>query len=310
MSNPLCPPTFLMLTCDENNVLLNILDHQSVLMNVELSSRALADLILQTDVVTLFKLSEINADVNALCKQPVFTDYWNCLLKRYGKNPQDETHVDDQKTHEYLPVVTMSSFDLLKGIYIYETHRRLLETGDDSDKDVAQEYLAFAVALGNFQALNKTCSSMLDEINMSSDPQKIHALIAIGKRAADLHWTPGFIMLSNIYAELASFGKNFFIKHSLQALQTAEKLEPYSDNMINNAYQGKTISEATHNRLRDWSSAKQKIVSSVYGSLIAHDINQAYREASRAVASIMSMYSIANVSSSVKSGTEYSPRRR
>ena len=72
--------------------------------------------LLNINPYTLIKLAIIDKEINKICSSPEFTSYWQDLWRQSSFSP-----------HEYLPMPTVSCFDLLKGLYIYDGYRDLVE---------------------------------------------------------------------------------------------------------------------------------------------------------------------------------------
>jgi hypothetical protein len=69
--------------------------------------------------------------------------------------------------------------------------------------------------------------------NIFSHRSRINSACSRAKLAASLYWTPGYILLANVYQELSLYGKQIFSENwhsthffneALQALQVAQKL--------------------------------------------------------------------------------------
>lgn len=83
---------------------------------------------------------------------------------------------------------------------------------------------------------------------------------------AEIYLSPGYLLLANLYQNLIPFqnepcfsGLNLKLE-AFQALQTAKLLENDSEAMFNNAYQGKSITEASHGKINTLFQAQLKFL--------------------------------------------------
>ena len=75
----------------------------------------------------------------------------------------------------------------------------------------------------------------------------------------------------------------------LKALVIAKKLKPYSQEMLNNAFQGQSLSLVTYGEIKDWDDILTYF-GKVQGSLKIHEINQIYKVANDTVNAIKSKW--------------------
>lgn len=109
-----------------------------------------------------------------------------------------------------------------------------------------------AAEAGYFPALNSLVTDCLTQ------PDLHHKALVYANIAADLHWTPGYLLLAVVELKLEQYDK------ALLHLIIAEKLLPYSESMINNAYQGQALEAIAQGLMqslgvRDWMEAKVKL---------------------------------------------------
>ena len=104
----------------------------------------------------------------------------------------------------------------------------------------------------------------------------------LAQRAADYYWTPGYILLAEVYQSMANyFSHAQFYQCALQMLCVAEQLEQLSlnCNILNNAYPQKTIQQANSVNFKTWFDAKHYIIQNAKGMLIADALTQAKSKA-------------------------------
>ncbi len=244
----------------------------------------LMSFIKSTDDGTLLKLAIANPVIDRICQAPAFQQLWEDLWRQCGANPNETSHGPQ---HENLPIPTLSCFSLLKGFYLYQQYLDVAAENEilsDEQLRAASDYLKISAQHGCFFALNALCAQELKLCANHPDSQLAEEIINYAKRAAALHWTPGYLLLSNVYHELSAASDSETVKHllfneTLTALAIAQKLEPYSQAMINNAYQGKTLYEASGGIVKSWFQAKIRLVNFSNGLLQNTDIEMANRRA-------------------------------
>ncbi|KTC85913.1 DUF5630 domain-containing protein [Legionella drozanskii] len=182
-----------------------------------------------SDVALLIKLSIQNPAVNTLCNHPSLNDFWNEKWRKCGRNPSERAQTNHNPIHEYLPQPTITTFELIKGLFVYSQYIELSKTNLKNQKS-SEQYLKLAAELNYFPALNALCARALKK----NEPLKA---IIYAQIAAQYYWTPGFLLLTSVYYSFKLY------PNALQSLMICEKLRPFSDVMINNAYQGKTLEQ-------------------------------------------------------------------
>lgn len=239
--------------------------------------------ITEADVSTVLKAALSDPKFDAACRLPQLEEHWKNLWRQCGpKEPQ---------TVEYLPMSTLSCFELLKGIFVYEGYRKLINESKDLTTipiSEAEDYLTLAADCGCFFALNALCVRGLELAADLADTElrktKIAKVLSYAEKCANWYWTPGYLLLSNILQELSAIDvalnqdvdklayKEKLFSEALEAMQIAQKLEEISENMIHNAYQGRTIKEASKNKITSWLQAKLKIQEQANGLLKHVDV--------------------------------------
>lgn len=251
-----------------------------------------------TDEGILLKLAVINPEIDEMCKVAELGSYWEALWYRCGVNPEGEFSVLEPP-HAYLPMPTLSCFELLKGLYIYQLYRNSAANSESDLNELA--FLILSANLGCFFALNALCREGIKKINKEFDPDLAKQIIVIAEFAAKLYWTPGYILLATVYQELSAQPQLFsatnfkdteqmLFRQALQALYIAQKLENYSRPMINNAFQGKTIAEATENKFKTWMQAKIQLMNASNGLLTYEDARFVERKADIVIGNIKCSY--------------------
>lgn len=192
----------------------------------------------------LIRLAIEDSEVGVLCKHASLEPLWNERWRLSGRNPSEMAKKNNQPVHEYLPQPTLATFQLLQGIFLYSQYKT---AGDDS-----LIYLHEAAEMGNFPALNTLTTECLNT------PDLHHKALVYANIAADLHWTPGYLLLAVVECQLKHYVK------ALLHLIIAEKLLPYSEAMINNAYQGQSLETIAKPLMlslgvHDWMEAKVKL---------------------------------------------------
>lgn len=231
------------------------LDHFRLLykrLNIENSctsytdQRQLLDKIAKLDPAPLIKLAITDPEFDKLCKNPLLNDIWNEQWRLSGRNIREKANKNKLPIHEYMPQATTHTFELLKGIYIYGQYKKCLKASDAQAQRYSADYLKLAADLGYFAALNALCTEYLQEPSLQAQQALLYA-----QTAAKLYWTPGYLLLAVVNYSFGNY------RDALLNLIIAEKLIPYSEAMINNAYQGKTVEEIVSRlNFRNWDYAK------------------------------------------------------
>ncbi|MDX1838806.1 hypothetical protein DIZ81_13795 [Legionella taurinensis] len=192
----------------------------------------------------LIKLAMEDNHVNALCRHPVLEPHWNERWRLSGRNPHEMAIKNNQPVHEYLPQPTIPTFQLLQGIFLYSQYR--------TNSDAAMLHLYEAAEAGYFPALSVLTNHCLTQ------PDLHHKALNYAALAANYYWTPGYLLLAVTELKLEQYDK------ALLHLIIAEKLLPYSDTMINNAYQGQSLAVIAQPLMpsldaHNWMEAKIKL---------------------------------------------------
>ncbi|CAM3127623.1 Uncharacterised protein [Legionella steigerwaltii] len=212
----------------------------------------------------LFKLALTNPEIDKICKSPELKSHWEDVWRLCGVNPKEHAEQNGKPIHEYQAMCTVPScFDLLKGLYLYEIYRTTFKDKKHTNEfyQDAEEYLAASGLNGCFFALNVLCQGGLNLLEQEFDEEIARKTILYAQVAAKYYLSAGYLLLGNTYQELLRYqnqsilvGLNLRLL-SFQALSVAKRLEQYSDPMLNNAYQGKTLSEASNGQISNLSQA-------------------------------------------------------
>ncbi len=262
-------------------------------------------LIKNLDQALVFRLAIVDTEIDKVCKSPELEAYWQDIWRLCGINPKETAALNHKPVHEYHPMTTVPScFDLLKGLYLYEMFRKTfkdmdIEHTEEFYKD-AEEYLVTSGLYGCFFALNALCKGGLDLLEHKFDDKIAEKIIFYAKIAANYHLSAGYLLLSNVYQELLKYqnqsnlvGLNLPLL-SFQAMSVAKKLEPYSAPMLNNAYQGKTLSEASSGLISSFSQGLLRLQQHL--QLSSKEVEIATNNAITEVSSIKKTYSLENES--------------
>ncbi|WP_454782339.1 DUF5630 domain-containing protein [Legionella sp. WA2022007384] len=222
----------------------------------------------QADQEELFKLAINNPEIDAICKAPELKSHWEEMWRLCGVNPKENALVNLKPVHEYQPMSTVSScFDLLKGLYLYENYRKIFNDMEHTKEfyDDVEEFLATSGLYGCFFALNALCKGGLDLLHYEFDEKIAEKVIFYAELAAKYYLSAGYLLLANVYQELLKhqnepnfIGRNLSLQ-AFQAMGVAKRLEQYSAPMLNNAYQGKTLNEASNGQITSFSQALSRL---------------------------------------------------
>ncbi|CDZ79009.1 hypothetical protein BN59_03324 [Legionella massiliensis] len=256
-------------------------------------------LIQRSDTGMLLKLALTDPEIDAICKLPQFEDYWTDIWRQTGVNPREMAQDSGEPIHENLPMPTVSSFELLKGLFLYEEYRRQLEAQTELTEKFfkeAEEFLVASVRHGCYFAMNALCMAGLELLQANFDADIAIKVLICARVAANFYLSPGYLLLSNVYHDFIQYkdkdcfaGLNLRIE-AFKAAYMAERLEEYSIAMINNAYQGKTLQEASGGKIKGFSHAKTRLQN--YLALNAFELNQAIGAVGREVGSIIAQVTI------------------
>ncbi|MGQ3890335.1 DUF5630 domain-containing protein [Legionella sp. CNM-1927-20] len=304
---------FLSLSAEDNYIFSQILLHlpsteeevdEPNIKNLEITDK-LYSIIINAPESSLFKIALIYPLINQICQQSMFDDYWESLWRQCGSGLQEEAKNNQDTRHENVPMPTLSCLDLLKGLFVYQVYCDLIKDKEMTPTlfDEAAEYLKLAGQIGCFFALNELCIEGLKLLSKYTDQSIAAQILFYAQRAAELYWTPGYLLLSNVYQELSSYPllsingdevlqKQFFFKEALNALTMAQQLEQYSFPMISNAYQGKSIWQATQGQLKNWFHAKIRL-QKMSGNLLTNlDFERTSLEAKKEVEQIKAKWNL------------------
>ncbi|WP_454783704.1 DUF5630 domain-containing protein [Legionella sp. WA2024007413] len=225
-------------------------------------------IIAQADHELLFKLAMNNPEIDAICKAPELKSHWEDMWRLCGVNPKENASINSEAVHEYQPMPTISScFDLLKGLYLYENFKKIFKDMEHTQElyDNAEEFLAASGLYGCFFALNALCKGGLELLHYKFDEKIAEKIIFYAQLAAKYYLSAGYLLLANVYQELLQYqnetnlvGWNLSLL-AFQAMSVAKRLEQYSIPMLNNAYQGKTLEEASNGQITSFSQALNRL---------------------------------------------------
>lgn len=213
-------------------------------------------LIQEYDTELLFKLALTDPEFNTLCKSPNLEPHWVELWRLCGTNPREDAEKNHKPIQEYSPMLTVPScFELLKGYYLYYTYTTLIESGRDlsaAEFKEAKELLVASADCGCFFSMNVLCREGLSALKESVDDELTEFILKYATLAANLYLAPGYLLLGSVCQELmryqdkAHWSPYQFVQMTFQSYTIAKHLEPISGPMLNNAYQGKTLKEASN----------------------------------------------------------------
>jgi hypothetical protein len=295
---------FIQLTEQENKlqeqVLKAVTDSEIVSSSAERTKTLdhLHELITKADLNCLLKLVLNNLKMNTVCNRSCFESFWDEVWRLCGTNLEKEAKNNNEAIQEYLPISTVSSFELVKGFFVYQGYLKAVKNQEMNTAliQTADEYLSLASDFGCFFAINALCREGLRLLpSIKNDQEYVRTLakkiLHYANKAADLYWTPGYILLSNVWHGLARYAlvlfpegdakisqKEFFMG-ALNGICVAHKMEVFSGPMIHDAYQGKTVFEASNKQLSSWTQAKLRLVALSRSLLQIHDLEVAEREA-------------------------------
>ena len=254
--------------------------------------------ICEAEVDFVLQLTTKDSFVDAICRQPRFDPHWQNVWRAMGLNPSEFSVENKDSLHENLPLTTVSCLDLLKGDYVYRKYRSLIDEAEEMTPEtykMAKAYLEESAGYGCYFALNALCTNglkQLKDMDVSADRQLVaQKILMYAQKAAELHFTPGYLLLSNVLQELHLYSadiypdapksmqkKSFFVDAAV-ALSMAQKLEEHSSPMINNAYQGKTIWQASGGLINSWLQTKVYLQGMSGGLLTLGDMDKAAKQA-------------------------------
>ncbi|MDR3476416.1 MAG: DUF5630 domain-containing protein [Gammaproteobacteria bacterium] len=261
--------------------------------NSEPMSNHIDSYIINTDLATLIRIVVRYPEINAICESPQFAGYWQDLWSQCGLKPAETQHENKPTVHQYDPMPTVSCFTLLKGLYLYKGYQNVFAEITDWTPELradAREYLEMAAKFGCFFAINLLCEEGLKSLTSKPDKTIAVDILRLAQRAAALYWTPGYLLLATVYQEMSLHtedtlqlpgvqSKEALFSEALVSIYVAQKLEPFSEAMLNNAYQGKTIAEATQGTIKSWFQAKVRLETYAGGLINASTHLRADRKA-------------------------------
>jgi hypothetical protein len=286
----------------------------------------LYDLIVGADLTTILNLAIDDEKIDAVCKQTRFAKHWE--LKWQQCEVYFAYEINENDCHENVVIPTLSCFELLKGRSVYQDYRKLVDNQEMTTEvfSSAKEFLELSASLGCFYALTALCVNGLQLLKDASMEPSTRAMLAkeilsYANKAADLHFTPGYLLLSNVYQELFLYRqdiypdaplqmqKKYFFMQALIALYQAQRLEIYSADMLHNAYQGKTIKEATGGVISSWLQAKTRLQKMSGNIIQTADMDEASKQANVSVRRIVARYGLSAPDCSEDNNAEYKSLR-
>jgi len=223
----------------------------------------LTKLITTEDLSVIVKIALNIPEIDKFCKDNLEL-HWETIWENCGSN-----------NVKCLPQTKLYNFDLLKGIYLFWEYDHYNKIG--APATIGLEYLKMSAELGCFQALKVYCKKLLEE---NFNPENATDSLRLAKKAADLHLTPGYILLAKVCLLMANKtsdhynSKNYYAQ-ALAAVCMAEKLGFNADNEINNAYFKAPLTEILE--FPNWLAAKLWIGKQAMFS--SQEINNIYRSA-------------------------------
>lgn len=240
----------------------------------------------------LFKLAMQNKQIDELCKESLLSKHWEKLWRDSGTILSSK---------EYCPLKTVNCFDLLKGLYLFEQYRQLLshQTSSKVELSVLKEYLTLSAEFGCFFALKTLCNEGVKLLQQgSTEPDLSQSIIYYAEVAAKLYWTAGYFLKATVLNTLTQFysihqiDKKTLLKEALTALYMAQKLEAFSEPMLNNAFQGKTLQQITNNVFQNWIQFKSLLQKNSGGLLQQSEIDFAQKKSKDKVSEIIKDYKL------------------
>ncbi|MGQ3890190.1 DUF5630 domain-containing protein [Legionella sp. CNM-1927-20] len=251
----------------------------------------LSGLIKGADTGSLIKLALTDSRIDQICKSPQFAEYWTTIWRLCGVNPREYAEKNNKPVHEYSPMPTVSScFDLVKGYFLYETYRKLLNEGDGSLTQqvyLIENYLMDSAQLGCYFAINELCNIGVNLLKEQFNEMIAMKMLHYAKLAAQIYLAPGYLLLANVYQELTQFQEQPVLQmlnlriEAFKAINIAKRLEDISGPMLNNAYQGKNLVQASGGKIKSFSQAEQRLQELLHLDYLELDlaIEQAKKEA-------------------------------
>jgi hypothetical protein len=143
---------------------------------------------------------------------------------------------NSEKGHLYETQRAISCFNLVKSIYLFWRYEQLNpEEGKIIQGEiVGLDFLKASAQQGCFKAINMFCHMA---ITQTSATLNLPDALIFAKKAAQYHWTPGYLLLAKVYINLMIKEQNQgnpYLSEALQALFMAEKLAPYSEAELHN----------------------------------------------------------------------------
>lgn len=226
------------------------------------------------DSQLLLKLAIVDPEINQIGSDAQFSDFWIAQwTKIMGR--------------EYESIPTVTCFDLLKGYYLYNEFQRILQKKILTPALViqAEDTLTIAANYGCFPALNSLCIHGLEILRDGFDPLVANKVVDFAKKAAALYGSPGYLLLSNVYQDLYPYqlknlypGADLRIK-AFDAAVIAQKLEDISSPMLNLAYSGKSLREASDGQIENFGDALIRLRSMM--PLTPEELNEVFTRANK-----------------------------
>ncbi|WP_058535204.1 DUF5630 domain-containing protein [Legionella saoudiensis] len=238
--------------------------------NKEKNPRLIEALIEEYDTEVLFKLAFADPEFDALCKSPNLEPHWVNLWRLCGTNPREEAEENHKPIQEYSPMFTVSScFELLKGYYLYQAYLSLIEEAGDelseAELEEAKKLLMAAADCGSFFAMNALCREGLLRLKKSFNTDVALLVLHYAELAAELYLSPGYLLLGSVCQELIRYQNNSnwtpiqFTQLAFKSYAIAKYIEPISGPMLNNAFQGQTLEQASNGAFSTFFGAQQRM---------------------------------------------------
>lgn len=194
------------------------------------------------DLALLIKHALRYPEAGNFYKQPGFKAFWD-------KQWEDCSKEFLSTTFEFVgkPQATLSSFELLKGVFLYARYKKIRQEAKNKDEEkIAEEYLDLSANSGFFTAI-----ILLFKLNLADD--KTPTSFFYAQQASSLYLSPGYLLQAYFY-----YQRGFYLE-ALKNFILAKKLAPYSEIFIHNAYTGLPIESIIQPFFSSWEEGIQKL---------------------------------------------------
>ncbi|WP_367608429.1 DUF5630 domain-containing protein [Legionella sp. W05-934-2] len=244
--------------------------------------------LIRYDVRLLLKLSINNPEINRLCSGKGMESFWTDLLCSFDAGIQGD--------FTYQPMATLPSFELLKGLFLYDEYQTLIKATPFTPKkqSFANTCLDKSAKYGCFFAMNALCMNGLVSLNAKFDSKLALEVLSYASQAAEIYLSAGYLLFGNVCQSLCQYnmeevlGSMNLKQNALEAFLVAEQLETISGPMIHNAYQGKSLSLASNNRIKSFAEAVVHANEALH--LSYDEVNMAFRSARSAAQKVKSQW--------------------